>query len=141
MASLSKAFRARDNVSVALGGVCGVRNLIPDSLKTLSRDASLLFLSRFVRLFAYGSLSVILVFYLVSLGLTESQVGLLLSLTLAGDLIVSLFLTTQADRIGRRRMLIAGAILMAAAGVAFGSTRNLFFLLIAGDDRRHKPER
>jgi MFS family permease len=109
-----------------------VRSLIPDSLKTLSRDASLLFISRFTRLFAYGSLSVILVFYLVSLGLTETQVGLLLTLTLAGDLIISLFLTTQADRLGRRRMLIAGAILMAAAGVAFGSTRNLLFLLIAG---------
>jgi MFS family permease len=109
-----------------------VRDLIPDSLKTLSRDASVLFLSRFTRLFAYGSLSVILVFYLVSLGLTEAQVGLLLTLTMTGDLIISLFLTTQADRLGRRRTLIAGAILMAAAGVAFASTKSLFFLLVAG---------
>src|SRR5262249_46416410 len=74
----------------------------------------------------------ILVFYLVSLGLTEAQVGLLLTLTMAGDLIISLFLTTHADRLGRRRTLIAGAILMAAAGVAFASTKNLFFLLVAG---------
>jgi MFS family permease len=101
-------------------------------LKTLSRDASVLFISRFTRLFAYGSLSVILVFYLVSLGLTEAKVGLLLTLTLAGDLVISLFLTTRADRFGRRRMLIAGAVLMAAAGVVFASTRNLFFLLVAG---------
>src|SRR4029077_13761041 len=43
-----------------------------------------------------------------------------------------LYLTTRADRIGRRRMLIAGAILMAAAGLAFASTRNFFFLIIAG---------
>jgi MFS family permease len=41
-------------------------------------------------------------------------------------------LTTQADRIGRRRMLVIGAILMAAAGLAFASTRNLFFLIVAG---------
>ena len=107
-------------------------NLIPIALKTLTRDGWLLFVTRFARLFAYGSLSVILVFYLVGLGLTEAQCGLVLSLTLAGDVVVSLLLTTQADRIGRRRMLVIGAILMAAAGVAFASTRNLFFLIIAG---------
>jgi predicted MFS family arabinose efflux permease len=78
----------------------------------------------FARLFAYGSLPVILVFYLVGLGLTEAESGLVL--TLAGDVVVSLVLTTQAGRIGRRRMLIVGAILMAAAGVAFASARNLF---------------
>jgi MFS family permease len=46
-----------------------------------------------------------------------------LTLTLFGDTIVSLILTTQADRIGRRRMLVAGAILMAAAGLAFACTQ------------------
>jgi MFS family permease len=107
-------------------------NLVPSALKSLTRDGWILFLTRFVRLFAYGALSVILVFYLVGLGLTESQVGLLLTLTLAGDMVVSLFLTTRADRIGRRRMLIVGAVLMAAAGVAFAFTSNLLFLIIAG---------
>src|SRR5882762_6172139 len=107
-------------------------NLIPSALNTLTSDGWLLFLTRFIRLFAYGSLSVILVFYLVGLGLSEAETGLLLTLTLAGDMVVSLCLTTQADRIGRRRMLIAGAILMAAAGLAFGSTRNFLFLIIAG---------
>jgi MFS family permease len=107
-------------------------NLIPIALKGLNRDGRLLFATRFVRLFAYGSLSVILVFYLVGLGLTEAQTGLVLTLTLAGDVVVSLFLTTQADRIGRRRMLVVGAILMVAAGLAFASTRSLFFLILAG---------
>jgi len=46
---------------------------IPTALRTLTRDGWLLFLTRFVRLFAYGSLSVVLVFYLVGLGLSESQ--------------------------------------------------------------------
>src|SRR5499427_8801993 len=107
-------------------------NLIPASLRALPRDGVVLFLTRFLRLFAYGALSVVLVFYLVSLGLTEAQVGLLLSLTLAGDIAVSLVLTTRADRLGRRRMLIVGAILMLAAGIAFASTRKLLFLIIAG---------
>jgi MFS family permease len=76
--------------------------------------------------------SVVLVFYLISLGLSESQTGLLLTLTLAGDTVVSLYLTTRADRIGRRRMLVVGAILMAAAGLAFALTRNFLLLIIAG---------
>ncbi len=107
-------------------------NFIPRVLRTLSSDGWVLFLTRFARLFAYGSLSVILVFYLIGLGLTEGQAGLVLTLTLAGDVVVSLYLTTRADRIGRRRMLIVGSILMAAAGLVFACTSNLLFLVIAG---------
>src|SRR5438046_4657777 len=100
--------------------------------RVLTRDGWLLFLTRYTRLFAYGALSVVLVFYLTSLGLSTSQTGVLLTLTLVGDTVVSLYLTTHADRIGRRRMLIVGAILMAAAGLAFASTRNFAFLVVAG---------
>jgi MFS family permease len=99
---------------------------------SLSRDARLLFATRFLRLFAYGSLSVVLVFYLVGLGLSESQTGLLLTATLIGDTFVSLYLTTRADRIGRRRMLIVGAALMAVAGMIFASTGNWWLLIVAG---------
>jgi len=98
----------------------------------LTRDGWLLFLTRCTRLFAYGALSVVLVFYLTSLGLSTSQTGVLLTLTLVGDTVVSLYLTTHADRIGRRRMLIVGAILMAAAGLAFAYTRDFAFLVVAG---------
>src|SRR5712692_8942350 len=105
---------------------------MPNALRALTRDGWLLFLSRFVRLFAYGSLSVVLVFYLIGLGLSESQTGLLLTLTLVGDTVVSLYLTTGADRIGRRRILIIGAILMAAAGLAFACTSNFLLLILAG---------
>ncbi len=101
-------------------------------LKNLTADGRLLFLTRFTRLFAYGALSVVLVLYLTQLGLSESQTGLLLTLTLVGDTFVSLFLTTRADRIGRRRMLIAGAFLMAGAGLMFAVTGNFLALIIAG---------
>ena len=97
-----------------------------------TKDVWLLFATRFIRLFAYGSLSVVLVFYLVGNGLTEQQTGLLITLTLAGDVAVSLLLTTRADRIGRKRVLLAGAALMAGAGVAFASTKVFVLLLIAG---------
>ena len=106
--------------------------MAPDALKALNRDAWLLFLTRFTRLFAYGLISVVLVFYLVGIGLTESQTGSLLTLTLLGDTAISLYLTTRADRVGRRRMLIIGALLMAAAGLVFAVTRNFFWLVVAG---------
>jgi MFS family permease len=75
---------------------------------------------------------VVLVFYLTSLGFSASQTGMLLTLTLAGDTVVSLYLTTRADRIGRRRVLIIGAVLMAIAGLAFAFTNSLVFLIVAG---------
>ena len=97
----------------------------------LTRDGWLLFATRCSRMFAYGLLSVVLVLYLVEVGLKEWEVGLLLSLTLAGDTAISLWLTTTADRLGRRRTLILGAILMVLAGVAFVSTSSLVLLVIA----------
>jgi MFS family permease len=106
--------------------------MLPMALRGLTRDAWLLFLTRCTRLFAYGSLAVVLVFYLTSLGFSTSQTGLLLTLTLVGDTAVSLYLTTRADRIGRRRMLIIGAILMALAGLTFAGTSKLVFLILAG---------
>jgi MFS family permease len=73
-----------------------------------------------------------LVLYLTQLGLTALQTGVLLTLTLAGDTVVSLWLSTRADRVGRRRMLLIGALLMAAAGLTFVCTRNLVLLVVAG---------
>jgi MFS family permease len=98
----------------------------------LNADGRLLFATRFIRLFAYGALSVVLVLYLVSLGLTAADTGFLLTAVLLGDTLVSLLLTTQADRLGRRRMLVAGALLMAFAGVVFAYTRQMWILVVAG---------
>lgn len=103
----------------------------PQILQVLNRDGRLLFATRIVRLFAYGFLSVILVLYLAQVGLSEAQIGLLLTLTLVGDTAISLWITTSADRIGRRRMLLLGAVLMVFAGLLFALTRNFIFLLTA----------
>lgn len=99
-------------------------------LRTLTTDGRLLFTTRIARLFAYGFLSVVLVLYLAQVGLNEPQIGLLLTLTLIGDTIISLWITTNADRIGRRQMLMVGAVLMIFAGVIFAFTRSFVVLLI-----------
>ena len=82
-------------------------------------------------MFAYGLLSVVLVLYLSELGFNEIVIGGLLSLTLIGDSVISLVMTTTADRFGRRRMLIFGASLMLFAGTLFAFTTSLPLLLIA----------
>jgi len=100
-------------------------------LALLPADGRRLFLTRLARLFAYGFLSVVLVLYLVEVGLSGTQIGALLTFTLIGDTAISLWITTNADRLGRRRMLLAGAALMIFAGVLFALTRNYWLLLLA----------
>src|SRR6478672_1671032 len=100
-------------------------------LSSLTPDGRVLFATRTIRLFAYGLLSIVLALYLSAVGLTDPQIGLLLTLTLAGDILISFWLTTSADRKGRRRMLIAGALLMVFAAVIFVSTTSLPILLFA----------
>ncbi len=69
--------------------------------------------------------------YLSRAGLSEARIGLLFTLTLVGDTIISLWITTNADRRGRRRMLVIGAFLMVFAGGLFAATDNFFLLLAA----------
>src|SRR4029079_11678456 len=95
------------------------------------RDVVLLFITRFARMFGYGLVSIILVLYLTRIGFDEKTSGLLMSLTLAGDMLISLWMTTRADRIGRRKMLFAGALLMTLAGLVFVSTTFFPLLMIA----------
>jgi MFS family permease len=82
-------------------------------------------------MFAYGFLSVVLALYLSELGFSEAVIGVLLSLTLIGDAVISLIMTTTADRFGRKRMLVIGAGLMLFAGILFAFTSSLPLLLIA----------
>ena len=95
------------------------------------RNIRLLFTTRIVRLFCYGFLSVVLALYLAQAGLNEEIIGLLFTLTLAGDAGITLWLTTSADRFGRRRTLLIGALLMAGAGLVFLITRNPLLLMAA----------
>src|SRR5436305_336890 len=54
------------------------------ALTTLSRDGRLLFVTRMTRLFAYGFVAVVLGLYLSAIGLSDTRIGLVLSLTLVG---------------------------------------------------------
>ena len=97
----------------------------------MTRDARLLFLARAVRMFGYGALGVILVLYLAAAGFDAGSIGALLTLTLVGDTLISLYLTTHADQFGRRRTLVVGALLLVGAGVVFAWSTVFIVLLVA----------
>jgi len=101
-------------------------------LAILGLDGRLLFLTRMVRVFAYGSLSVVLVLYLAALGIDDVHIGAILTLTLVGDAAISLWLTTRADAVGRRLVLQVGSALMLVAGVAFVLSNDFWVLVVAG---------
>ena len=112
-------------------GDSGIDAGLVASLRGLGRDGRLLFVTRVLRMFGYGFLAVVLVLYLAALGLDSLTIGVILTLTLVGDTLISLWLTTHADRIGRRLVLVAGALLMAAAGAAVAATSAVPLLLVA----------
>lgn len=94
-------------------------------------DVKLLCIQRLVRLFAYGATTLVLVLYLSELGISDQQIGLFMTLTLFGDVVISLFLTLFADRMGRKNVLALGAVMMTGSGIAFGFSGNYWVLLTA----------
>lgn len=101
----------------------------PASPRSASRDGRLLLTARGLRMFSYGFLSVLLALYLSGIGYSAAQIGLLFTVALAGGAATTLGFSLLADRWGRRRALVASALLMAAAGVALAG-RGSFVLLL-----------
>ncbi len=97
----------------------------------LSSDGWLLFATCAVRSFAYGFLSVMLGLYLDDIGLNKTAIGWIFTAALAGGALMTVALTAVADAWGRRRLLIAGSLLMALAGLVFGVTNNPILLVLA----------
>ena len=73
----------------------------------------------------------ILVSYLDELGISKTEIGLFMTLTLCGDVIISFILTMFADALGRKAILALGATLMAGSGVIFALFGNYWILLLA----------
>lgn len=94
-------------------------------------DVKILCLQRFVRLFSYGGSTLVLVSYLETLGISKTRIGLFMTLSIAGDVCISFFLTLFADSIGRKAVLALGAVLMAGSGIIFALFEDYYVLLTA----------
>lgn len=103
------------------------------SLSWINRDGKLILMTRGIRSFGYGFLSVLLAIYLKKVLLLGEGaiVGAFLSAALIGSAGFTLFASVYADRIGRRKMLIFLSVLMALSGVTFTLTKDPIILFIA----------
>ncbi|KAK4445187.1 major facilitator superfamily domain-containing protein [Podospora aff. communis PSN243] len=101
------------------------------SLHRTGPDAYLIILSRTSRMFAYGASALILALFFSSLGFSDARIGVFMTLTLLGDVLLSLILTQIADRVGRRRTLLFGSVLMVLSGVVFATCESYWLLLLA----------
>ena len=98
---------------------------------TRTRDATLIAVAAFVRSTTIGVTGVTLAIYLATLGLTAVAVGVLVGAGLAGAATATLAQSVSADRIGRRRTLIALAILTSLGFVAIALIRTSSLMTLA----------
>ncbi|KAF1937247.1 MFS general substrate transporter [Clathrospora elynae] len=107
------------------------RELGLSTMRTAGKDVYILILARYIRLFAYGAVALILALFFREQGFSDEKIGLFMTLTLLGDVVISLLLTLIADTLGRRRILLLGAVSMAVSGAVFATTSNYVALLLA----------
>src|SRR3972149_5874303 len=97
----------------------------------LSRDGRRLLAARGTRSFGYGFLAAAVGAYLKDLRYTGVEVGLVLTVALASAALSSIAVGFRGDAWGRRRVLMAYALLMAAAGLILLLDSSLPFILLA----------
>ncbi|PVI08224.1 MFS transporter-like protein [Periconia macrospinosa] len=99
------------------------------SLQQTGLDAYFIISLRSLRMFSAGIPSLILALFFSSLSFPDTRIGLFMTLTLLGDVILSLVLTLVADRLGRRKILLFGSVMMVVSGTAFALSENFWILL------------
>jgi MFS family permease len=82
-------------------------------------DSKRLLLTRGLRGFADGAVSILLPGYLTALGFSSFQIAAIIFATLTGSAALTLWIGFAANRIGRRRVLLAACALMFATGAGF----------------------
>jgi predicted MFS family arabinose efflux permease len=86
--------------------------------------------ARGMRAFADGFVSLLLPIYLVSLGFSALAIGAIVTSTLIGTALLTLWVGLIANRYSRRRLLLAAALLMAATGAGFAAVTDFWPLLV-----------
>jgi MFS family permease len=81
----------------------------------VDRNGRLVLAARSARAFGFGLSSVALGLYLGELGIPASEIGLIFTAALVGTMLLTVVIALRGDRIGRRRLLVAGSLLMVLA--------------------------
>jgi MFS family permease len=94
-----------------------------------SGDARRVLVARGIRAFGDGFVALLLPIYLVELGFSALAVGAIVTSTLIGTALLTLWVGWVANRHSRRFLLLAAAVLMAATGAGFAIATNFWPLL------------
>src|SRR5438128_7565875 len=94
-------------------------------------DTRLILMMRGLRSLAYGLLAVLLGVALTDEGFSPVAIGILITVSLVGDVVGTYVIGLVADTWGRRRILALLSLLMAGTGAVFGLTTSYPVLLVA----------
>jgi MFS family permease len=93
-------------------------------------DANRILVARGLRAFGDGYVALLAPIYLLELGFSALEIGAIVTSTLIGTALVTLWAGMVANRYSVRRLLLAAALLMAATGAAFAVTTAFWPLLL-----------
>ena len=96
----------------------------------ISTDIARLFWARGLRAFGDGFVSLLLPLYLIRLGLSPLEVGVIATGTLLGSGVLTLLVGMHAYRLRFRTLLLAATALMFATGVGFATFTTFWPLLV-----------
>jgi MFS family permease len=99
---------------------------------TTSSNVLLLYAARGVRGFGDGFAVIILPAYLSAIGFGPVQIGVVATAALLGTSLLTLAIGFIAPRHDMRNLLLAGAALMTATGLAFPQFEHVAFILLVG---------
>lgn len=85
---------------------------------------------RGLRAFADGYISLLLPIYLIALGMTPLQVGIIATATLLGSGLLTLLVGLQAYRFSYRTLLLGASALMTGTGLGFAVSSDFWPLLL-----------
>lgn len=103
----------------------------PEGERDQHAAARLILVMRGLRSVAYGLLAVILGVALAGEGFSPASIGILITVSLVGDMAGTYVIGLVTDTWGRRRTLALLSCLMAATGVIFGQVTSYPVLLVA----------
>jgi MFS family permease len=96
----------------------------------VSADVLRVLAARGVRAFGDGFVALLLPIYLVERGFSALAVGTIVTGTLVGTALMTLWVGWIANRYSRRLLLLTAAVLMAATGVGFAAVTGFWPLLV-----------
>jgi MFS family permease len=94
------------------------------------RDLLLLYVARAARNFGDGFAVIVLPAYLSAIGYAPAQVGFVATAALSGAALLTLTVGWLAPRFDLRSLLIAGAFLMTATGLAMPNAQHLLLIMV-----------